>query len=216
MLNLEKIFEKQQELNTKTALTNPKYGELTNDELTRNFVFAALVELGETSNEWGEFKIWKKSRKQNRLAVCKRCNNVDVDACIHCIDGTNNPLLEEYIDVFHFVVSVAIGLKLDVEFYVTFTNTDQLDYLKTTKDYDMFLRLYELLADTNSLLEPCINGELSGFQLLKNKTDREITSIKLMDVLLLLGYSLGFSDEEINEAYFSKHKVNHKRQEANY
>ena len=216
MLNLVHIFGEQQRLNTETAAKHEEYGLLTRDELTRNFVFAALAELGECANEWGHFKIWKSTRKENRDAPCGKCGGENHEECIHCEGGRTNPLREEYIDVFHFGVSVAIGLDVNPAHYESMLTEHDLKELKGYDAYDMYLKLFEKLAYANVLLEESLKKELSDKAVSQNTYDRQVTGIQLMDTLLALGYSLGFDDEDITAAYFSKHQINQKRQENNY
>ena len=101
MINLTHIFKEQDRLNKETAAKHKEYSELTREQLTRNYVFAALCELGEMANEWGQFKIWKSTRKENREALCSKCNGtgeLNGDSCLYCEGGIVNPLRKEYVD----------------------------------------------------------------------------------------------------------------------
>lgn len=221
MINLPKIFIEQDRLNKETASKHEEYSILTPEELIKNYCFAALAELGECANEWGHFKIWKSTRKENRDASCKKCSGTgiqeDFEQCLYCENGRVNPLQEEYVDVFHFVVSVAIGFGLDPKVYMETYEKRFVRNVDEADTYDLYLSLFKSLSHANVLID-----ELESYKHINetleiiNGLDRERVSNMLMDTLLNLGYSLGFTNEDIEKAYFSKHEINKVRQENNY
>lgn len=58
MMNLEKLFETQQDLD---ALIQVKHGQ---EKINlNNMILAVITEIGEMSNEWGGFKDWKVNKQ---------------------------------------------------------------------------------------------------------------------------------------------------------
>lgn len=216
MVDLVEIFKKQDELNRKTAAKHEEYSKLSRDELTQLYAFSALCELGEMSNEWGQFKIWKTNRKENRKTLCTKCNGkgeIYGDSCQYCEGGFTNPLREEYIDVVHFVVSVAIGFDLDPE---EFMKKFKRKEVTASNTYKLIRVLYKYLVYADVLIDELQNLPNTEKLVKNNQIERLDVAEKLIDKLLHLGYSLGFDDEEIESAYFDKHKVNHIRQQNHY
>src|SRR5690606_30411184 len=84
-MNLDKMFERQRELDAKIV----KEHGLEGQDLVNHKVLAFQVELAELCNEWRGFKIWSRDREPRR-----------------------EKMLEEYADALHFLLSV--GLELGV------------------------------------------------------------------------------------------------------
>ncbi|WP_353617095.1 dUTP diphosphatase [Bacillus sp. E(2018)] len=101
-------------------------------------------------------------------------------------------ILEEYVDGLHFVLS--IGLDLGFKEVEITTEVDLGEKMDKIDINTLFLTLYQ-----------------SGSKSLSNE---EFQSF--FDTFLGLGVKLGFSFEEIEEAYFAKNKVNHERQDTGY
>lgn len=227
MIDIERIFKEQDFLNKETAAKHEEYSKLTRDELTRNYCFSALSELGECSNEWAGFKIWKSTRKENRDAPCKKCNGsaiLNELECPYCEEGRTNPLREEYIDVFHFVVSVAIGFDADIETIKKVLAVLEKEDVGKSDSYQLFLDLYTSLARANGLIDDNVDSYTSyADDRIEDFEDKETLikvrqthALELIEILVRLGYALDFSNDEIEAAYFSKHKINQVRQENNY
>jgi len=124
-----------------------------------------------------------------------------------------NPLREEYIDIVHFVVSVALGFDYDPKEYM---NIYEVREVSPEDTYQLILDLYKNLVYANVLIEETRDLPHTE-KLLKNNTkERKKVAKALLDILVHLGYSLGFEDAEIEAAYFDKHKINQIRQENNY
>lgn len=195
-------------------------------------LLALQVELGECANEWRGFKKWSKNQQPqtvilttegatNQNAVEYKCGDDECgftfeandgrlkdlwgdisEDCPICINGQlyalrlKNPLLEEYVDCLHFILS--IGLEIgDANFDVDSRN----EYVKS----DFGNRKMDITEQFVSLnwLVGCI---------LENKIHYEQTLFELIN----LGEMLGFSWEQVEEAYNAKNKVNHERQNAGY
>ena len=219
MLNLTTIFQEQDRLNKETAAKHEEYSRLTKDGLTQLYVFAALCELGEMSNEWGDFKIWKTNRKQHRVDTCPLCKGEGIkegEKCSRCGGVRVYPLLEEYIDVVHFCVSVAIGFNLDPLIYKSSRTGRKFLNPLPKSTYHLILKLYQNLVYANVLIEESEKIPPTQKSIKNNQNERQKVAVDLLDTLWQLGYSLGFSDSDIEKAYFSKNQINQIRQEENY
>ncbi len=101
-------------------------------------------------------------------------------------------ILEEYVDGLHFVLSIGLDLSFkEVEITTEVDLSEKMDKIDINT---LFLNLYQ--SGSKSLL----NEEFQSF----------------FDTFLGLGVKLGFSFEEIEEAYFAKNRVNHARQDTGY
>lgn len=103
-------------------------------------------------------------------------------------ENYKNPLLEEYVDELHFVLE--LWLEIGIE---------KVDYkgLKHADISAQFLNIYFLVTE---------------LQELRNQYALTL----LTQYYLGLGIMLGFTWEQIEQAYFEKNKVNHERQENGY
>ncbi len=204
-MNLTKMFETQKVLRDRIGYEGPDRFE--------KLILALLVEVGECANEWRGFKFWSKDQKPNRIAYvdCKKCNSVgsyddpNGHGLVHCNvckgDGymrVYDPLLEEYVDGLHFVLELCIELELDadkIEKYI-----EDRKKVIGTMEYQ-FGYLYH---HTSSLMN------------IVDVENRVIMMLHITKAYLGLGYRLGFTWEQIEQAYFDKNKVNHERQENGY
>ncbi|WP_216828885.1 dUTP diphosphatase [Alkalihalobacterium elongatum] len=100
-------------------------------------------------------------------------------------------ILEEYVDGLHFILS--LGIVLDFENVQLLTR----QYEKDNSLVQTFQRVYDLIT-----------------KLHEQQTSESYT--ELFDYYLILGENLGFSNEEIEQAYYEKNEVNHKRQDEGY
>lgn len=98
-------------------------------------------------------------------------------------------ILEEYVDCLHFILT----LGLEKQFNDIEIETKELQYDITAQ----FLNLY---VDINDFI-------------VSSSRDHYLT---LFEDFLSLGKSLGFSIDEIEEAYIEKNSINHKRQIEGY
>jgi dimeric dUTPase (all-alpha-NTP-PPase superfamily) len=98
-------------------------------------------------------------------------------------------IAEEYVDGLHFILS--IGLVLGIKDYQENLAATEAD---TT---DMFLQVYDAIT------------------ILKQKRTNESFN-KLFSTYLQLGDNLGFTAEEIKNAYMEKNKINFERQNSGY
>jgi dimeric dUTPase (all-alpha-NTP-PPase superfamily) len=98
-------------------------------------------------------------------------------------------ILEEYVDCLHFILSIA----LDKNFQNITLNIKSI----TTELSEQFLSLYTNIADF----------------IICSSSDNYIT---IFENFLSLGKILGFSIEDIENAYLHKNNINHERQDNGY
>lgn len=103
--------------------------------------------------------------------------------------SSNDVILEEYVDCLHFI----LGLGIEKDFQ---------DITPEVKDIsselsEQFLNLYINVADFIKC--PSINNYLNIFE-----------------NFLTLGENLGFCEDDIENAYLHKNKINHERQDNGY
>ncbi|XQY90940.1 dUTP diphosphatase [Metabacillus sp. HB246100] len=104
--------------------------------------------------------------------------------------ATTDVILEEFVDGIHFILS--LGLEIGTESAVILE--------EKTGDHSLteqFLRVYQ---------------EINSFQMDHTKENHK----QLFEEYLLLGNLLGFSADQVEQAYVSKNEVNHQRQEQGY
>lgn len=131
---------------------------------------ALYVELGECANEWQGFKFWK----------------------VNPYVKDYMDLLEEYVDCFHFILS--IGLDEGWKPNEVFAYTPSIPDWNVTKQFDsLFATLTEVKKHRQFFLYE-----------------------QLIQLFLGLGELLGFSEKDISNAYYTKNSVNHERQESGY
>lgn len=151
-MNLLKMLEMQNELDNYTL----KRSNIIDYPLKQTKL-ALRVELGELAQEWKEFKYWKKSKG----------------------DINRHKLLEEYIDVLHFSLSL---------------------FNKSERNVIDIIGLVELFKD---------NLDIYSLYSLS------FINLKL-EYILALGLKLGFTENEIEQGYYNKNKINWDRMRGNY
>ncbi|NLD21662.1 MAG: dUTPase [Bacteroidales bacterium] len=189
-MNISKLFELQRQLDEHIVREHPpKEGE---DRLAKK-ILALQVELGELANEWRGFKFWSYDQEprieKRTYKTCPSCNGeYDVDSCWMCGNRGQvavkiiNPLLEEYLDCLRFILS--IGLELN------FTDIDVWKF----KEINITNQFIECLGAVYSLhVQKKVSGEVP-----------RIMYEHLLAYLIGLGKMLGFTWEQIEEAYFDK------------
>ncbi|MEC2338587.1 dUTP diphosphatase [Bacillus subtilis] len=185
-MNLQKMFEMQKALDERII----KEKGLEGQDLLPNLILALQVELAECANEWRGFKHWSNDREPRICVIDKKGQTAK--------EYYKNPLLEEYVDCLHFILS--IGNRLG------WNDTDTIDdvvvqHLISDKGFDT--------AKTFS----CLLSIAYGFHF-SNVEKR--TYISLFTTFFELGNKLGFKWEQIEAAYMEKNAVNHQRQQEGY
>ena len=188
-MNLSKLFETQKKLDQRIV----KEKGLEGQDLLDNKILALQVELGELANEWRGFNFWS-SRQE---PVTNDLRVADYKESGEAILETYNPLLEEYVDCLHFILS--IGLELETTNIVIDSDYTGADTTET------FIFAFETVIElANSIRDG-------------NKSYIYQVYEELFNLFVGLGEKyLGFTWEEIEQAYFEKNEINHKRQEGGY
>ena len=99
-------------------------------------------------------------------------------------------ILEEYVDGIHFILS--LGLEIDVNPSIHFEHKQSERNVA-----EQFLKVYETITTFKEEQTMIVYG-------------------KMFEEYLFLGQLLGFSNEQIEEAYVLKNEVNHDRQQQGY
>ncbi len=103
-------------------------------------------------------------------------------------------LLDEYADILHFYLS--IGNQMGI--------------------HEFRLSIGIKLDVSNDVLVDVFTFLLVYISNLRNSFANEYVYSKILSNIELLGGILGFTEEEIEEAYMKKHKENYRRQEEGY
>jgi dimeric dUTPase (all-alpha-NTP-PPase superfamily) len=207
-LNLNELFEIQAKLDAHIEKEHPRQpGE---DRLAKK-ILALQVELGELANEWRGFKYWSNNQEPN-IRYCHACNGQGyfdtgliedgmpyTEGCGYCEETgiEESPLLEEYVDCLHFILSIGLEIgvcpeELDAEPIFCANVTEQF---------------IDLFCETSHLRYEERNGRLYEDYLRYDI---------VLEHFVGLGELLGFTWKQIEQAYLSKNKINHERQESGY
>lgn len=186
-MNLSKLFKMQKKLDQHIIQEKGLEGQ----DLLDKKILALQVELGELANEWRGFKFWSKDQEP-RTEVFATSPNPNEPLVVE-----KNPLLEEYIDCLHFILS--IGLEIGDENWKPHYSKVAVHFCGD-----------ELTTQFNELFR-----SISGLRT-TSKAGRSIWYGAVFSTFLGLGEMLGFTWEQIEQAYFEKNKVNHERQENGY
>jgi dimeric dUTPase (all-alpha-NTP-PPase superfamily) len=208
-MNLKELFKIQAKLDEKIV----KEKGLEGQDLLDKKILALQVELGELANEWRGFKFWSKNQEP-RGSLFSSCADEDAEyffcgechteasvedakrkdyECTECFNGfigmkERNLLLEEYVDCLHFILSIGLDCRFeDGGFYTNHKG----------RTVDQFNKLFDKIGD---------------FSRYHTKGNYEW----LFCLFLGLGDFLGFTWEQIEQAYLDKNKVNHARQMEGY
>lgn len=203
-MNLQKLFKAQAELDKHIYEQHPvEDGE---DRLAKK-ILALQVELGECANEWRGFKYWSDDREpRTEIPIdCPYCygkgymNHDEVFEggepwpCKRC-DGSGaygykNPLLEEFVDCLHFILSIGNQIEFDQEIddqYISDSITRQFNFI---------------FEDVSKLMK--------SIRMRKPKADLKAWYEMIIEGIIGLGEMLGFTWDQIEESYFEKNRINH-------
>lgn len=180
-MNLTKMFEMQRELDERIV----KEKGLEGKDLLPQKILALQVELGECANEWRGFKFWSKDQKSRTEGKLLKSGIVGKSKAVY-----SNPLLEEYIDCLHFILS--IGLIDDLYTYI-----GKFDSVTSENITQAFNRVFMAIVDVSE------DFDTYEYQM-------------LLEFFFGLGKMLEFTWEQIEAAYMAKNAVNHNRQSTGY
>lgn len=180
-MNIDKLYEMQCKLDERIVKENGLEGKY----LMPQKILALQVELGECANEWRGFKFWSSDQEPRTYKTREKIHH---DGVIE--DIPYNPLLEEYVDCLHFILS--IGLEIAVDIY----DSGFVAVVSETTN-DTFLLVFE---------------KINEFHYEPDSWNYE----QMFNSFIGLGKMLGFTWEQIEEAYMDKNAVNHDRQTTGY
>lgn len=232
-MNLQKLFEAQAELD---AFIEQQHPTLPGENRLEKKVLALLVELGECCNEWRGFKFWSndqepKTGEEHRCIQCKgdglvpdfikfkNNNGNKFKFCPRCggsgaVSGavkSKNPLLEEYVDVLHFILSIGNEkvpyFKNQAPIHLELPFGRELEktlYKDTTTQFVYLFNIIGVFADT--LMENEVTLMSEAFD----------EYAEVLKAFLGLGELLDFTEEQIEEAYWKKYEINKQRQRDGY
>ena len=202
-MNLQPLFETQKKLDERIV----KEKGLEGVDLLDKKILALQVELGELANEWRGFKFWSENQEPRTYGFdddkdCEYCNGTGTvrehpsDTGYRCPDceGSGfmhyNPLLEEYVDCLHFILSIGNDIGMSS---VTWSTTELVNY--TT--LDSFDTTFYQIAQFSNRRTSLFYGNI-------------------LTIFIHLGKRLGFTWQQIEQAYYEKNKINHERQANGY
>ncbi|MCY8807554.1 dUTP diphosphatase [Bacillus atrophaeus] len=218
-MNLQKMFEMQKVLDDRIIEEKGLQGQ----DLLPNLILALQVELAECANEWRSFKHWSNNREPRTKIehFCPTCDgtgdeNHDINLqyleeghaaepyseCQDCNGsgkiGETNPLLEEYVDCLHFILSIGSRLGINDSDTICDIHSEYLRTINGSNTAKLFSFLFSI-----------------SYSLIHRNLDKE-TYINLFTSFFTLGEQLGFTGEQVEAAYMEKNAVNHQRQQEGY
>lgn len=222
-MNLEKLFKLQKELDEHIEKKHPrKEGE---DRLSKK-ILALQVELAECAQESRCFKYWSNDQEPRtwKRVNCPACEKkgfvrgnppvdpikgkhglgnhwYDCDDCAGFLVVDKNPLLEEYVDCLHFILSIGLELELDCR-HNSLIREENI----VAKEPTLYL-FAEVISFASELFWECHQEDYE---------QQEGTFKVLFTNFVELGKSLNFTWNQVEEAYYAKNKINHERQESGY
>ncbi|MGG0052289.1 dUTP diphosphatase [Bacillus atrophaeus] len=185
-MNLEKMFEMQKVLDDRIIEEKGLGGQ----NLLPNLILALQVELAECANEWRGFKHWSNDREPRICVIDKKGQTAK--------EYYKNPLLEEYVDCLHFILSIGNRLGINDSDTICDIHSEYLRTINGSNTAKLFSFLFSI-----------------SYSLLHRNLDKE-TYINLFTSFFTLGEQLGFTGEQVEAAYMDKNAVNHQRQQEGY
>jgi len=190
-MNLNKLFDTQRLLDARIEKEHPRVeGE---DRLAKK-ILALQVELGELANEQRSWKFWSKDQEPRTKVFDEEYDSIHMESI-----GLEqkNPLLEEYVDCLHFILSIGLDYKIDIK-SIEVQLKDFNKWETVDKQFNYIFHLAGYL--------PYISQ--------KEVIDKYY--VNLFVDFVGLGEMLGFTWEQIETAYYSKNAINHTRQDTGY
>jgi|SRR5690625_431168 len=203
-MNIDKLFSCQGRLDNRIVVKKGLQGV----DLLDKKILALLTELGELANEWQMFKFWKNDPEPNiyEETECHVCDGESVfylggerEVCGYCegegIREIRNPLLVEYVDCLHFILSIG----------------NDVGEQPTMDEYEEYLHFEE--SKEGTIIDRFIGINFIVSHL--TESAKTLYDVAFFEILHL-GKVLGFTTDQIEQAYFDKNKINHARQESGY
>lgn len=167
MSELDTLFDIQYQLDQEIVTTHG----LEDRDLISRKCMALMVETAELANETRVFKYWSLKGPSAREVI-----------------------LEEYVDCLHFILSIGLELKVNVE------------------DLNPPVSSSEEVSDQSFTCFESLFASIQAF----TQSPTLIVYQNLFNSFLELGQTLQFHWAEIEQAYLDKNKINHERQKQGY
>jgi len=185
MINLSELFRAQKLLDKRIVDEHNLHGQ----DLLPKKILSLQVELAELAQEWRGFKFWSRDQEPRTKEVLGWVNP----------QKYKNPLLEEFADCLHFILSIGNDISL---VNVSIKN------------------LEGGFKDTLECFRHC-NNWVVNLDYTLHETACYISTIEkvyenLISIFLELGEMLGFTPEQIEKSYYAKNAINHQRQTDHY
>lgn len=184
-MKLNELFNMQKALDDHIK----KEKGLEGQDLLDKKILALQVELGELAQNWRGFKFWSEDQRARGEDEYLEYRPIDQGGS-HWV--RKNPLLEEYVDCLHFILSIGKDLNMADDVIINFRG------FKGLKSSNIVRQINEIFYF------------VSRIQI--DKDDYYDAAMEFLD----LGEMLGFTWEQIEQAYISKNEINHQRQEGGY
>lgn len=168
---------------------------LEGQDLLLNTIFALQVEVAELANEVRFFKHWSKNQEPRTYAF------EELDA--HQVREWN-PVLEEYVDSLHFLLSIGNQLGVDWK---------QID-VSDEGTFGISRAFGLLMLNISSMWKAADAYKMSGSIRMKIETIRFLMPVS--ELLIDIGRLLDFTAQNIESAYMEKHEENYHRQANGY
>jgi len=203
-MNLKALFETQAKLDADILTKHPvQPGE---DRLSKK-ILALQVELGECGNEWRGFKFWSNDQKPRVLKRidCEKCAGTGLNpetlmkTCTGCKGSGTwkvNPLLEEYVDCLHFILSIGLDYGYQ-EHEIVYLHEDNFGVYTESDAIQQFINTFM------SIREFVVEEDYESYE-------------ELFLYFVGLGRHMGFTWDQVEQAYYEKNKINLQRQENGY
>ncbi len=191
-MNLQKLFEMQAVLDADILKRHPvQPGE---DRLSKK-ILALLVELGECANEWRGFKFWSNDQEPRTNVA------VPYPAPLRGMKIVNK-LLEEYVDCLHFILSIGNEMKFEANQSIKLINT-QKNWILESRDVKNTTVTEQFIIVFNNIHD---------FEQMRGLDEYYY----MFSEFIILGVKLGLTDKQVEQAYYSKNKINFERQATGY
>lgn len=196
-MKISNLFDKQRQLD---AEITGKHPVLPGEDRMAKKLLALQTELGELANEFRSFKFWstdQEPRTEVRESIVGHEENGEVFDSYEI----KNPLLEEFVDCLHFILSIGNDLNFK-EFHLVGKYSGELH-----GTVNMFLFVNEQIA---------LLSKTYRYRGTTGPVALTVYFALLLESFLLLGEALGFTEEQIVEAYEQKNQINWERQGSGY
>ncbi|HGQ2848724.1 TPA: dUTP diphosphatase [Streptococcus pneumoniae] len=203
-MNLTELFETQAALDEHIMQEHP---ELRGQDNLDWKLLALQVELGECANEWRGFKKWSKDQEPRTVKRIETEWDDDGTPTEWDVYQDVNPLLEEYVDCLHFILSIGLEIECTPDICgeaLTVPNSDITNqFLRLMEEAFKIqhnLRFKDMHKDKSAL---ALNTAFSNY-------------LRMLGIFRGLGEMLGFTWQQVEDAYYAKNQINHARQESGY